>query len=294
MEPDGARAHVGAHSLTVHASRWRVPSVPLHVDPEWAMKRRRQEPPWLLGPAVRSHTRPPLLHPVPSGRVTETICHGVGQSISGFTFWGQECQRIGGLTVTLHRCRSKWQATSLGLPSEGESPWPSYAVATGRQWAGGEQARDTPALWIFCLYHCHIQFSIQQVFYFVLILLFFEKEEATEMYWHWEMGSKLYVSLKQPTNQPAKLLLCLCSVVSNSFVTPLDSSPPGSSVHGILQASILEWVAIPFSRGSSWPSDQTHVSCISCIGRQILHHCAPWEAPDVTIDSSDIHYELKF
>ena len=41
---------------------------------------------------------------------------------------------------------------------------------------------------------------------------------------------------------------------------PMDCSPPGSSVHGILQARILEWVAIPFSRGSSWPKDQTWVS----------------------------------
>ena len=40
----------------------------------------------------------------------------------------------------------------------------------------------------------------------------------------------------------------------------MDCSPPGSSVHGILQARILEWVAIPFSRGSSWPRDQTRVS----------------------------------
>ena len=44
---------------------------------------------------------------------------------------------------------------------------------------------------------------------------------------------------------------------------PMDCSPPDSSVHGILQARILEWVAIPFSRGSSWPRDQTQVSCIA-------------------------------
>ena len=44
---------------------------------------------------------------------------------------------------------------------------------------------------------------------------------------------------------------------------PMDCSPPGSSVYGILQARILEWVAIPFSRGSSWPRDQTQVSCIA-------------------------------
>ena len=54
----------------------------------------------------------------------------------------------------------------------------------------------------------------------------------------------------------------------------LDSSPPGSSVHGISQARILEWVAICFSRESSRSRDQTLFSCMSCIGWQILYYCA--------------------
>ena len=41
----------------------------------------------------------------------------------------------------------------------------------------------------------------------------------------------------------------------------MDTSLPGSCVHGIIQARILEWVTIPFSRGSSWPKDGTQVSC---------------------------------
>ena len=44
----------------------------------------------------------------------------------------------------------------------------------------------------------------------------------------------------------------------------MGCSPPGSSVHGILQARILEWVAISFCRGSSWPRDWTKDSCIAC------------------------------
>ena len=49
---------------------------------------------------------------------------------------------------------------------------------------------------------------------------------------------------------------------------PMDYSLPGSSVHGILQARILEWVAVPSSRGSSGPRDRTHVSSSSCmVGR---------------------------
>ena len=63
------------------------------------------------------------------------------------------------------------------------------------------------------------------------------------------------------------------------FCDPMDCSPPGCSVHGILQARKLEWVAISFSRGSCWLRDQTRVSCVSCIGRPILYHCATWEAP---------------
>ena len=47
------------------------------------------------------------------------------------------------------------------------------------------------------------------------------------------------------------------------FCNPMTCSPPGSSVHGISQARILEWVAISFSRGSSCPRDQIQVSCIA-------------------------------
>ena len=43
----------------------------------------------------------------------------------------------------------------------------------------------------------------------------------------------------------------------------MDYSLPASSVYGILQARILEWVAIPFSRGSSQPRDRTQISCIA-------------------------------
>ena len=51
----------------------------------------------------------------------------------------------------------------------------------------------------------------------------------------------------------------LCPTVCD----PTDSSPPGFSVHGILQARILEWIAIPFCRGSSQPRDQTGVSHVA-------------------------------
>ena len=58
----------------------------------------------------------------------------------------------------------------------------------------------------------------------------------------------------------------------------MDCSPPGSSVHRILQARILEWIAMPSSRVSSQPKDGTRISYISCIGRRVLYHSAAWEA----------------
>ena len=69
--------------------------------------------------------------------------------------------------------------------------------------------------------------------------------------------------------------LCVYAKSLQSCLTlcdPLACSPPGSSVHGILQARILEWVAMPSSRRSFGPRAGTHVSCISCFVRPVLYH----------------------
>ena len=60
--------------------------------------------------------------------------------------------------------------------------------------------------------------------------------------------------------------LQLCLTLCN----PVDCTLPGSSVHGILQARILEWIAISFSRGSSWPKRDK--ALVTCIGRWILYY----------------------
>ena len=77
------------------------------------------------------------------------------------------------------------------------------------------------------------------------------------------------------------LLVKVKSEVTQSCPTlcdPVDCSPSGSSVHGILQARILEWVAISFSRGSSRPRNWTRISYVSCIGRWVLYRWATREA----------------
>ena len=67
---------------------------------------------------------------------------------------------------------------------------------------------------------------------------------------------------------------CCHSVTQSrpTLCSPKDCSPPGSSVYGIIQARILQWVAMPSSRGFSKPRNQTSISQVSCIGRQVLWH----------------------
>ena len=72
--------------------------------------------------------------------------------------------------------------------------------------------------------------------------------------------------------------LCVCSVMSNSL-RPHGLQSVRLLCPRIVQANILEWVAISYSRGSFQPRDRTWVFCLSCIGGWILYHWATWEAP---------------
>ena len=66
---------------------------------------------------------------------------------------------------------------------------------------------------------------------------------------------------KDLKNSPWVLVWVLDAQLCPTLCNPMDWSPPGSSVHGILQGRILEWVAISFSRGSPQPKDRTQVFC---------------------------------
>ena len=84
---------------------------------------------------------------------------------------------------------------------------------------------------------------------------------------------------------PAKLLQsCL------TLFDPMDCSPPGSSVHGILQVRRLEWVAISFSRGSSQTRDRTCLSDVSCIGRWMLYHGRHLGSPHPSLQGCKFAY----
>ena len=71
----------------------------------------------------------------------------------------------------------------------------------------------------------------------------------------------LIVSSVQQRDSGMCAVLCLVAQLCWTLCDPMGCSPPGSSVHGILQARILEWVAMPSSKGSSQRMDRTQVSC---------------------------------
>ena len=81
------------------------------------------------------------------------------------------------------------------------------------------------------------------------------------------------------TKQTCYKVMCACVQSCLTLCSPVDFSQPGSSVHGILQARLVQHVAISSSRESSWPRDQTRVLCVSCIARQILYHEARVQNP---------------
>ena len=104
------------------------------------------------------------------------------------------------------------------------------------------------------------------------------------------VSASISFSAQSYRNQEALVCVCVCvcvCVLSRSVISslcdPMDCSPPGSAVHGIVQARILQWVAISFSRGSSWPRVLTCVSCVFCIDRWTLYHWTTGEAQDTLI-----------
>ena len=95
--------------------------------------------------------------------------------------------------------------------------------------------------------------------------------ESIVAIWNKMITSKALFS-HVPSQFSETLVKVLVTQLCPTLCDPTDYSLPGSSVHGISQARILEWVAIFFSRRSSWPRDGTCISYISCIGRQVLYH----------------------
>ena len=111
------------------------------------------------------------------------------------------------------------------------------------------------------------------------------RRSAGDQCWRGRQGLDLWFPRKVilPWVYLGYLLDCKCAQSCMTLCNPMDCSLPGSSVLGISQARMLEWVAISYTRVSSQPWDWSCISCVSCIGRWILYHCTTWEAPIIRI-----------
>ena len=100
--------------------------------------------------------------------------------------------------------------------------------------------------------------------------------EALQYYYFLNIAKKRLKDNSLEVDKTPKYL-CLSAQFYPTLCDSMDCNLPGPSIHGVFQATMLEWIAICSSGASSWPGDRTHVSCVSCIGRQMLYHCATWE-----------------
>ena len=78
-----------------------------------------------------------------------------------------------------------------------------------------------------------------------------------------------------------------------TLCNPRDCSLPGSPVHGIFQASILEWVTISAAKGSSPPRDRTCVSYVSCTGKRFFTTSTTWEASSSWYQNCSLFYSVN-
>ena len=103
--------------------------------------------------------------------------------------------------------------------------------------------------------------------------------------WAWRPSAAALPAGSAFVSQHCSVRACSVTELCLTLCNPVDCSPLGSSVHGILQARMLEWVSMPSSRGSSWPRDGTRVSCVSCTGRWVLYCCTTWRWPLISSTS---------
>ena len=110
----------------------------------------------------------------------------------------------------------------------------------------------------------------------ILCSIFVFQTFSTFCDFNWAFKTSLLTSFLSILKSPLSMVYVPCLLVllqsSPTLCDPMDCSPPGSSVYGILRQEDWSWVAIFYSRGSSWLRDWTHVSSVSYIGRRVLYH----------------------
>ena len=187
------------------------------------------------------------------------------------------------LGIVLHKLYARWEYKKEPWQTSGCKAKNTF-LSTLEFWSVQVVSRRKP-LWSFLSYKGMSQIwflllshTVTLGKYFNLIFLFCELEIRISILSVFLTGL-IYtyththtLSIFASSNSTIIIVLCVVSCFSPD---PMGCNPPSSSVHGILQARVLEWVAMPFSRESSQPRGWTHISCvsyISCISIWVLYH----------------------
>ena len=149
-----------------------------------------------------------------------------------------------------------------------------------------------------CVGFCHtstfLVFCILSKFWNLLVIFHTPWKISVRVFWlrldliYTEIWEWLTLTILVLSIHWHNFYCCLVTKLCPTVLRPMDCSLPGSFVHGISQARILEWVAMPSSRASSWPRYWTHF----CTGRQILYYWAIWEASDIIHPSIELGLEF--
>ena len=180
------------------------------------------------------------------------------------TGWFSPCSRDGGVP---------WEWSSLSGPAEGTLLYQTLGHPT-RRWGAGWLPQTLPALSNLCWTEHpeiwgfrgnkhsggNLKDSVMAITASIVI------------FWWRETFDSLFLVISFPWPNVSQICRPVCFLLTAMW---------GSSVCGIFQASIPEWVGISCSRGSSWPRDPTCISCVSCIAGRLFIHWAIGEAPDV-------------
>ena len=172
--------------------------------------------------------------------------------------------------------RRKWQPTPVLLPGKSHG----WRILVGCSPRGCKELDMTEQLNFSSFISLQILESWKTIFIFSLCsclrwshpALCFKCQTKTLM----SPSSLLPFQYVSQTLQEIYICMCACVCAKSlqscqTLCQPMDCSLPGSSVIGILQARILEWVAMLSCRGSSPSKDRTLTSCVSCTGRQVLY-----------------------
>ena len=176
-----------------------------------------------------------------------------GKEKESYSYWGERPEEGEGVVVSSPEANSQWIS---------QSGWKLKEVGRGERWGEGRRWNACQAFWA----------SFQGSWAGSV-------GEPRGAAW----GQRAWWGLCLLPFPQISLSIYLISACmhAQSFPTlcaPMGCNPRGSSVHGLFQARILEWVAISLSSRSSWPKDWTVISCSSCTGWQILYHWATGEA----------------